>query len=361
MKLKPGLSSYLDFLRFTAALCVLLAHLSQGGIDLSWIFLSHFSHGAVVVFFVLSGFIIHQSTTSKPTTARSYAIARISRIYSVALPAVIFSAVAAYAINIWVPDIANRFLDYRPFSLWDIASSLFFLNESWNNPASLALNAPYWSLCYEVWFYVLFGIFLFCKPPHRWWLILLASLIAGPAILVMLPCWVAGAWLSANFDWEKKWNTTAAWAGFILPLLIIAIIHYAELDIQVRQWLKDQLPFVWRLRASQRFITDYLIAILLVWHIRSFTSLPQWVDGFFQRWKTVFSYLAGFSFTTYLFHRPLARILELQGPSADGDLIYPSLAAAGILLTCWLISFGTEKQLPKWRSALDRMIPKGSK
>ena len=50
--------TYINFLRFTAAIAVMLGHLDQDGIPMNWLPLAKFSHEAVIVFFVLSGFII---------------------------------------------------------------------------------------------------------------------------------------------------------------------------------------------------------------------------------------------------------------------------------------------------------------
>lgn len=58
MTLKPALSAYLDCLRFIAAFAVLLGHMDQDGLSMVWMPLSRYSHDAVVIFFVLSGFII---------------------------------------------------------------------------------------------------------------------------------------------------------------------------------------------------------------------------------------------------------------------------------------------------------------
>jgi peptidoglycan/LPS O-acetylase OafA/YrhL len=83
----PGLSLYLDLLRVMAAVQVVVYHL--GKIDAAGVgqgLLNAWGHEAVVIFFVLSGFVIsHAANTSDRTFAR-YASSRISRLYSVVLP-----------------------------------------------------------------------------------------------------------------------------------------------------------------------------------------------------------------------------------------------------------------------------------
>lgn len=82
-------SLYLDAVRFLAALMVFMAHVT--GTMFAGMFwqLGQFGAEAVDAFFVLSGFVIGFVTTERENSLSLYAIARISRIYSVALPAVI--------------------------------------------------------------------------------------------------------------------------------------------------------------------------------------------------------------------------------------------------------------------------------
>lgn len=83
-------SLYLDLVRFLAAVAVLVSHLCgqrfTGG--LLWQ-AEPYVDEAVDVFFVLSGFVIGYVTDQREATAKSYAIARLARVYSVALPALV--------------------------------------------------------------------------------------------------------------------------------------------------------------------------------------------------------------------------------------------------------------------------------
>src|SRR6185295_17400011 len=74
-----------------------------------------------------------------------------------------------------------------------ILLSLLFLNQSWNLTVTPLSNGPYWSLCYEVWYYVIFGIIAFdANRPRRTLLLFAACLIAGPRILLMSTVWFVG-------------------------------------------------------------------------------------------------------------------------------------------------------------------------
>lgn len=347
------LSAYFDFLRFFAALAVLLGHMEQDGLYMSWLPLSRFSHAAVIVFFVMSGFIIYSTTVNAGRNATDYCIARASRIYSVALPAVIFSTLCAW---LFVQDIGPTGTypsNYTPPSVIDTFSSLLFLNESWLNPSILTLNDPFWSLCYEVWYYVIFGLWLFVPGFYRWPAAILAALIAGPAIIALFPIWLAGAWLAGNYE-RLRFSLSGGLAAllFVLSLAVIVAIDLLGIDQAIKDSLHQHVAGFWRLEGSQRLITDFAIAFALLVNIVAFCYMPEKFRAVFLRFKNFFGYLAGFSFTLYLFHRPMTQLLGFYYPNTERSLVYSLLALSGLLLACLIISYVTERQLKGWRQLL---------
>lgn len=360
MIVTPALSAYLDFLRFFAAFAVLLGHMDQDGVSMAWMPLSRYSHEAVVVFFVLSGFIIYYSTTSRASTWQQYAVARLSRIYSVALPAVLFSA----GVALWLQQLPTfdpqDFSNYRHPDVWDGISSLLFLNESWLTGNAVTLNDPYWSLCYEVWYYVIFGAFFFARGRKRWLLAGVAALVAGPAILVLFPVWLMGAWMAAGSRHLVAWSCGIAVLAFTLPIIVILTIDVLGLDVSIQSMLYSVLPGYWRIDGSQRFVTDYLIGLALCLHIAAFSSLPAAVQTWFAQRQALWAALAGFSFTLYLFHRPMTQVIGAWWPQASGQILVPTVWASAILLVCWGISWGTEKQLPRWRRVFARLLERSA-
>ena len=360
MPLTPALSAYLDFLRFFAAFAVLLGHLKQDGFALDWMPLAHLSHEAVMVFFLMSGYIITSSTRARPDAGwREYAVARVSRIYSVALPAVLFSLLVSEAVGRWAPEVAAQIASYRAFAWVDVVGSLLFWNESWSSETQVSLNAPYWSLCYEVWYYVLFGLWFFVRGPWRWPLVALAALVAGPAILALFPIWMLGAWLALNPDRLPRPGAVAGPLVWLLAPTLIWLLRESGVEHVIKDALHENVPGFWRLEASQRLITDHLIGLLLAAHLWAWGGLPQWLQQMWQRRADFWAAWAGFSFTLYLFHRPLTYVAG-KGLGAAADNVALSIAAALLgLLVCWLFAFGTERQLPRWRRAVRRWLPGG--
>lgn len=350
MKISRELSSYLDLLRFVAALAVMLGHMDQDGIPMNWIPIAKFSHESVIIFFVLSGFIIYNNTKSKNINSKEYSIARTSRIYSVALPAIFFSFLVSWAVELWASQPFPR--SHLFFSFNDFFGSLFFLNQSWDNQTKLTLNNPYWSLCYEVWFYAIFGVFVFMRGQTRWFFLTIVALFAGPAILVLFPLWIMGAWAASHVHNEVRWVGWLPWVAFLFAPFLILVVNMNGIDVSVREELKHLVPGFWRLRESQRFISDYAIGIALVVHLLAFSSLPKGFHSFLNMWKKTFANWASFSFTLYLFHRPMTKFIGHYFSDYFQSAWHAALAAIMVFFSCWAISLFTEKQLPAWRQGL---------
>ena len=79
---------YLDLVRFVAACLVYLYHSNQRWLIADILPASNYGHSSVIVFFVLSGFVIAYITDTREKQFPIYSASRISRIYSVAFPAI---------------------------------------------------------------------------------------------------------------------------------------------------------------------------------------------------------------------------------------------------------------------------------
>ena len=166
----------------------------------------------MVVFFVLSGLVIAASVdrakaSGRPQTLSSYALTRAARILPVALPALAISLVVMLIdAAIATTPIFGEDAQGVPASEWLFA--LTFLSESYQT--AFAPNPPYWSLCYEVWFYALFAVATFMEGWKRMaWLAALA-LVAGPNVLLLLPVWLIGVAL-ARLPIARRGASGSAW------------------------------------------------------------------------------------------------------------------------------------------------------
>src|ERR671933_1824516 len=82
------LSTYMNALRLVAAAVVFLTHYAYGTFTRGAVpTFGHNGHSAVIVFFVLSGFVITYVASEREPSLRHFVASRAARIYSVALPA----------------------------------------------------------------------------------------------------------------------------------------------------------------------------------------------------------------------------------------------------------------------------------
>ena len=190
--LEPCFSIYLDLVRFAAAMVVFIEHGHQLGLvrQLPWI-IDGLAHEAVIVFFVLSGYIIEAVTDRDGGDGRQFAAARASRIYSVAVPALLlgYGTIAVTRISYEGWGGLGRSLGVA--QLLTPLGCLTFQGQDWFLDRSPTGNGPYWSLFFEVWYYYLYGVFVFSRGRSRIGWFVLGLLLAGPKILLLAPCWLA--------------------------------------------------------------------------------------------------------------------------------------------------------------------------
>ena len=197
---KP-LSVYLDLLRFVAACGVFAHHLDFtifGGVDsflkpeendLPALLLGH---KMVVVFFVLSGYVITYVACERERTLAEFALARVVRIYSVALPAIALTI--CVDASLIAAGKAHLVPVYQYAGFWKyLPLSLLFLNQLWFLNENTFSNGAFWSLCYEVWYYALFAAFFYGTGRLRWLSCGVIALVMGPKILALFPLWLLGA------------------------------------------------------------------------------------------------------------------------------------------------------------------------
>ena len=107
--MKRETSLYLDLVRFSAAMVIFIAHVEAHARTRFSPFwrehIQHYSQTAIAVFLVLSGYVIAHVMATREKTLAQYAASRLARLYSVALPALILTAICNYFIQLKFPDI----------------------------------------------------------------------------------------------------------------------------------------------------------------------------------------------------------------------------------------------------------------
>lgn len=178
-------------------------------------FVTGLGHQSVIAFFALSGFLVggkaFESIKGGTWSFPNYLIARLSRLWTVALPAL--------ALTLGLDSLGLRLTNGTGYdgtlygllasgppsgggvdlSLTTLAGNIAFL-QTITVPV-YGSNGPLWSLANEFWYYVIFPLFFLALVAPLDWRARTASAITAVAIPLLLPVnlvvlgaiWVAGA------------------------------------------------------------------------------------------------------------------------------------------------------------------------
>lgn len=324
-------------------------------------FFTGFGHQSVIIFFVISGFLVGGMTLDRWRTHTpdpgAYFIARFSRIYTVLIPALIVGWVFDRTGAHWFESsrmYANALSEYSINSLPDhvlirtdwltISGNLLNLQGILVSP--LGSNGPLWSLANEWWYYCLFAFvaMAFKSRAHR-----TVCALAALALAALLPTqmllwgalWVMGlgahVWVRAHI---KKPNCTIA-ALLFLAAMAWTRLHHAQAGMAL-EFMADAVV-----------ATTFCLLLVSLSTVRK--PLPM---ANFHHWA------AEFSFSTYLFHFPAMvfaaaalgqnGLIHLKAPPTGSQLaVYAGMVLA--LLAFSLLAYHLfEKHTSHIKQALSR-------
>ena len=349
-------SIYLDLIRFLAACLVYIYHSNQRLLVNDILPASNYGHSSVIVFFVLSGFVIAFITDTREKNWIDYAASRISRIYSVAVPAVFITLM----LDAFGRQLYPALYDY-PFDQFAarIGASLMLLNEVWFVSITSFSNVPYWSVTYEMWYYIGFGIFCFFPGKIKYFALALLALFLGPKILLLAPIWILGVIL---YHWErpKHLSTLTAWLMLIFSTIGIIAFHKMDATEITAQWFKHNIgPVLFKeLTFSKFFLSDYILGILVFMNFAAMRLISEKFNFLFFRIEKPIKFLAGFTFSLYILHQPLFLFWAavLQGDPLGYS--YWAYTTALVAVSVFLISWITERKRHVLRQSVQHNLLK---
>lgn len=335
-----GASIFLDSMRMLAAFTVLVYHALYQWLNAYPKLLALFndlSHAAVVVFFVLSGYLIAYTTTSNNRGPRQYAVARLSRLYSMVIPALVITAIVEVLVHFLNPEMAAEYTRGNPVPRY--ALCIAFCNEIGLFSASPPINNPLWSLSYEFWYYTIFGLWFYRGAQIKSLLFpLIACLIAGPKILLLMPIWLFG--FAAYRLPTPRVTAGAAW---LLVLGLLLVSGLAVIGLPEFPYVLGYKPFFY----ANRFVTDWAVGILFalaVW----FLPTASVSSGAERAWVKTFRAIADLSFPLYILHYPLLILWRAVFGWRMNDLGQMFIAIIGITVAAGVIGLFLERQRGLW-------------
>jgi peptidoglycan/LPS O-acetylase OafA/YrhL len=336
----------LDILRAAAAIFVVLEH-SRGLAFLTFTKLppeqqtllvkfayltARLGQEAVMLFFVLSGYLVGGQVIRRVRRGtfdpRDFTIDRATRILLPLVPAALFAGL--------VGTLAKG----APFDAVQVAGNALGFNGILVR--TLAFDLPLWSLPFEIWFYVIAGAgATICAG--RGGLIALGAVLAATVVFCRLDAalimiWMLGALVSAIE--LRRWRGGVAMVGLVVVILGSAAIQSA--------------------RPSHAGIHDGTLTVDVARSIfaSGVTMMLPWLASpginriLAQRTTLarVAAFLAGMSYSLYLFHYPALNILDrwFSPAPVSAAAFATSIGALAILLAFaaamyWLFERNTDR------------------
>jgi peptidoglycan/LPS O-acetylase OafA/YrhL len=351
------LSLLLDFLRLFAAIAVFLGHT-----NFYWFFCGNYSglgpqngQDYVIIFFVLSGFVISWSIDRKKDYHfKQYLFDRMVRLWSVALPALCLGAVLDHLGRSIHPQTYGNIFSADHLGLKYLISGLF-LHESWFFSIRPGSNGPFWSLSYEFFYYLIFGaIALLPSLKSKLLVGLIFCLVAGPKVLILFPCWLVGC---LSYWGCKKLKPNL----FVSFAILISSLYFLIYTLAPRwsSWTQTDFPGlgVSPLFYSAKYLDDFAIAFALGLLL---LSLSRWFSLDMRpinRLATLVRTCSKCSFSLYATHFPLMAFLSALW--AGGWLKNTSHLQATFLvsLCCFIFALFFEFPLKLYRKLTIKLLP----
>ena len=300
---------WLDLLRFIAAFIVVVSHVRQiffvTYIDLidkdliSLIFytITRIGNEAVIVFFVLSGFLVGGKSLEKifnnDFNSLNYFIDRAVRILLPLIPTLIFTSIVSFIL-------------YNKFDFIELVGNLLSLQGVLVN--TFGGNGPLWSLSYEVWFYFLIFIIGKIVFERKFNIYLIFGLIVFLVVFtklypIYLFCWLIG--ILVYLHKPAKFSLTI----FIFSLLFLL---YSILGVQVGYASISYKNHILNYIIFPLDISRLLLSISFGLLIQQLILLkPKKI--FFITLNNIGSSFSKSSYTLYLSHYPLLMLINYLG------------------------------------------------
>lgn len=324
-----GRLPHLDMIRGLAALEVCLGHLrgffmvdyqqtSGGMVTRLFYLLTGLHYQAVMVFFVLSGFLVGGSVVRLKRSGKwrweGYLLRRLCRLWIVIVPALLLTLAwdllgarlnpAAYH-GAFYPQLLSGPINGNDLSPTAFLGNLLFLQTILVHV--FGTNGPIWSLANEFWYYLLFPLGLQVVLRAESIVARIVALVLVAAIVWLLPAtilfqgliWLFGVAAFLALDHPAMSRLASSWPVGVTALLVLAgalLASRAQLrfggDYVIGAAFAAALPFLARAGASwaayrragfilsEMSYTLYLVHFpLMAWIYFTFAAPGQWAFG----------------------------------------------------------------------------------
>ncbi len=318
-------------------------------------FFTGFAHQAVVVFFLISGWLVGGSLMNrfgKPQALAHYAIDRFTRLWTVLLPTLLLTL----AVGLFIGAAAPGPVDFDPaneFSAASFAGNLFGLQTV--TVPDFGGNYPLWSLAHETWYYIQFPLLLLVlagggvlrRAAAAAALILLLSTLRD-MISLYFAIWLLGAAFS-----RIRIDCGNVCRGLLLVLSLALFVYY-----RLRGTNDDLVP--------GSFVQDIICGIPFLLLL---ATLQQPVDTeapAYVRVNRVAVFFSEFSFSLYVLHIPVIDFMRYLGrqylgrdrlnPNVATDFLWYFLVLGTIVVVAYVFYLLFERHTIRIRNAMKNWL-----
>ena len=298
--------------------------------------LSRLGHEAVVVFFVLSGYLVGGRSLQRAIEGRfdvpAYWLDRVTRVYVPLIPVLGLTALVV-------------FIQGHQSSMVELLVNLAGLQGvGWGGV--FGGNAPLWSLAFEMWFYAFWGCALAAATLSSSLARMVYLLLTAVSFIVLsklgavhyLFCWLLGALahqMGANLH-----RSCLLVPGVLLAAVgtIFVQLNSGSVSVNLTRWQ----PWIPSLATS--------VLILAAGFALLANVLALWRPGSERvcRWEQRGKFWADFSYTLYLAHYVMLGLWEHYFPGRAETLSFATCAAlliktVALLAACWALYYCFER------------------
>jgi len=347
------LSAYLDFSRFSAAMLVFFCHLDESWVRGLFPFFTHLGLEAVGVFFVLSGYVIGYVTAGRENDPLTYAINRAARVYSVVIPCLLITFLLdALGRHIWQNnyyqmDVVQQYshVSKNLKEAIKIVASFTFFDQIWQLNITPGSDAPFWSLCFEVPYYIIFAAVFFIKHSVRWIIFAALCLLVGPKIAALFPLWFLG-YLCFRFVEKTNFSPGVGRLIFASSIAVWCVCEMVRWHYSIGIGGPKGggvMPNLWQFYIAGVPFAASVLGIRLA------------NINIFQRF-TLIRWLSGATFTLYLLHYPVAVFINTALPLYLNPFTRWSIIFVVVISLTLLVAEFTERRKSDWRAGIKAIL-----
>ncbi|WP_376870727.1 acyltransferase family protein [Albirhodobacter sp. R86504] len=331
----------LNWLRGISALLVALSHarpffyenFSQLGADVpplvkGFYLVTSLGHPAVMVFFVLSGYLVagsaYRSHTADAWSWRNYLTSRLSRLCVVLVPCLILTfgldMIGQYGFGsgFYIGEHPEYWSDPEAGGQMGIAifiGNIFFVQTIL--VPTFGSNGPLWSIAYEFWYYILFPLAMLALLPGRPAKSRIIALIVfgvialavGGKIMALFPVWLLGF-----VAWKLR---ESAFAILLRRTRIGLTVAFSTVILMLG----------FRAMQAEGLLYDYIFGCMVA------LSLPVLTGSLLGRGAAFAHRLSDMSYSLYLSHFPVLALLA----ATHGNTRSTEITADLPLFFAWLM------------------------